>query len=165
MLGLGTLGEFPLGGGPTQAPAGSANLSWWAPYNEPVRFLRDPRANIASINQFFTTGPPQVSFLWYNWLSDPIRIKLGLLSSQQQFSAFYPAPSPFVATGWFNWLSEPVRPKPRLMAGLNEFLERISFIPVSFTAKLDVTERGDIFLSVLYQFNRARRALVSIFKK
>jgi hypothetical protein len=201
VLGLGTLGEFPLGGGPTRTPVGSANLSWWAPYNEPVRYLRDPRANIALINQFFTTDIiPVVPFpRWFWSLSEPVRQKPFSPAAVYPNFFYQPSPSPFAATGWYDWLSEPVRirplllpddqpfifeqlpqpvflewfanlsepvrVKPRLLTGLNMDLGRASFIPLSFKASLNTTEQGDIFLAVLRQYNRARRALVSIFRK
>jgi hypothetical protein len=88
-----------------------------------------------------------------------------MLRVGDQLFIFEQIEPPAISLEWFASLSEPVRLKPRLMAGLNEFLERISFIPISYTASMNTTELGDIFLAVLYQFNRARRALVSIFKK
>jgi hypothetical protein len=106
MLGLGALGQFPLGGGP-YGTATVTTIGWYAPLSEPVRFKRAPRAAVAVNNQTFAFNPrPFVSFGWFGNLSEPTRRKkFGLPPYEAPFLAFNPRP--FVSFGWFAELSKP----------------------------------------------------------
>jgi hypothetical protein len=133
---------------------------WFAPFSDPVRIKQGLSA--AAQQTLTSQGPinPIVSFGYYNWLSEPVRIKLRTPPGAPDFS--FGDERPLVNFSYFNWLSEPVRLKPRLLEGLQEFLERASFIPVSYSASLNVTEQGDFLQAVLYQFNLPITALVDI---
>jgi hypothetical protein len=147
----------------TSTPSPFVATGWYRNLEEPVRIKPQLHSSRHPFLFLYPAPSPFVATDWRAWLSEPVRIRLLLQPDDQPF-IFEQLPQP-VFLEWFASLSEPVRLKPRLMIGLQEFLERISFIPISFTARMNAQEQGDIFLSVLYQFNRARRALVSIFKK
>ena len=67
MLGLGALGQYPLGGGP-YGTATITDISWFEPYSDPVRYRRVPRAAVAVNNQVTAFNPvPVVSFGWLAW--------------------------------------------------------------------------------------------------
>ena len=122
MLGLGALGQYPLGGGPVGA-ATTTSIGWFVPLSEPVRFKRDPRVAIVLNYQVTAFNPlPIVPFAWFDALSEPVRQKPRSPAALSPFAFFQPAPSPFVPTGWFEALSEPVRFKPGLKPGLQQFL-------------------------------------------
>jgi len=106
MLGLGALGQFPLGGGPTGLVS-PTDINWFAPLSIPVRFKRAPRAAVAVNNQTIAFNPvPVVSFGWFGAMSEPTRRrKFGLPGYEQQFIALNPRP--FVSFGWFEELSKP----------------------------------------------------------
>ena len=128
MLGIGALGQFPLGGG----PANIANLpttSWFSPLSEPVRFKVNKRLAVAINNQTFTFDPiPLVSFSYFNPLSEPRRFKVGLAIRDQPFFSFQP--TPIIDISWFGVLSEPVRQKRRLREGLQSFEPNKNISPV-----------------------------------
>jgi hypothetical protein len=117
MLGLGALGQFPLGGGPF-GTATVTTIGWYAPLTDPVRFKRAPRAAVAVNNQTLAFNPlPIVSFGWFDNLSDPVRIKPGLRPEMQSVLAYHPFP--VINISWFGNLSEPVRLPKRLRTGAN----------------------------------------------
>lgn len=122
MLGIGTLGQFPLGGGP-YGQATITTIGWFSPISEPVRFKRPPRAAVAVNNQTLAFNPlPVVSFGWFDELSEPTRRrKLGLSFHEQPVLAFNP--QPFVSFGWFNELSKPQKlEKPGLKSSYQQTL-------------------------------------------
>lgn len=134
MLGYGTLGQLPLGGRPF-GTASITSISWFAPLSTPVRYRRDPKANVAVTNQFFAFNPsPLVSFAWFAGLSTPVRKKPFSPAASYPNFFYQPSPSPFVATGWYMPLSTPVRKKPGLTAALHPaFTTATGFIPGSAT--------------------------------
>lgn len=114
MLGLGALGQYPLGAGPFGS-ATITTINWFMPLADPVR-LR-PRSPAAIAPWFFYQPAPSpfVATGWYSPLSTPVRFKPGLAASLQQFLAS-PDPLPRVSFSWFGELSKP----PKLTkAGLN----------------------------------------------
>jgi len=122
MLGIGALGEFPLGGGPF-GTATITTIGWYSPISEPVRFLRAPRAAVAINNQTFAFNPiPVVSFGWFEGLTEPVRgQKLGLRGYEQQVIAFNSLP--VVSFGWFEELSKPRTLEKRgIQSGLQQTL-------------------------------------------
>lgn len=132
MLGLGALGQFPLGGGPYGFVA-PTDVKWFAQFSEPVRFKRAPRAAVAINNQTLAFNPqPIVSFGWFGSLSQPtFRQKPGLPGYEQQFIALNP--NPFVSFGWFAELSKPQKlDRPGLRVSLQQFTSLdTAVIPVS----------------------------------
>lgn len=133
MLGIGALGQFPIGGGPT--PSVVITTYAFTPLSEPVRFKRDPRAHVALTNQFFSMNPlPRVSFGWYGSLTLPVRKVPRNPAALSPYHFWHPAPNPFVATGWRANLSEPKRFKKGLHAAYQQpFAFPSGFVPGTST--------------------------------
>lgn len=128
MLGLGTLGEFPLGGGPSNL-VNVPTVSWFSPLSEPVKFRVDKRRAVAINNQTFSFDPiPVVSFSYFTSLSEPRRFRVGLAVRDQPFFSFQP--TPIIDISWFNGLSEPVRQKRRLRESLQSFEPSKNILPI-----------------------------------
>jgi hypothetical protein len=121
MIGIGALGQYPLGGGPS-GTATVTNIAWFANFSEPVRFRRAPRAAVAVNNQTFAFSPlPVVSFGWMQELSKPRSLeKRGLAAARQQFAAYQANPTTVTPFAWFAPLTEPVRIKRALKTGLQQ---------------------------------------------
>lgn len=108
MLGLAPLGKAPLGGVKDSGTVTVVTIGWFAPWSEPVRYRREPRAAVAVNNQSFAFNPlPVVSFGWFSpqQFSEPKRFKRGLPAPEQQ--AFAANIFPVVPFSWFNELSKP----------------------------------------------------------
>jgi len=121
MLGIGALGQYPLGGGPS-GTATITDISWFESFADPVRFRRVPVAAVAVNNQTFAFNPfPLVSFGWMEELSKPQSLqKRGLAAASQQFFAYQANPTTVTPFAWFAPLTEPVRIKPALKTGLQQ---------------------------------------------
>lgn len=133
MLGLGALGQYPLGGGP-YGTATITDISWFEPYSDPVRYRRVPRAAVAVNNQVTAFNPvPVVSFGWMEELSKPQTLnKRALGASSQQFLAYQANPTTVTPFAWFASLSEPVRVRPALKTSLQQsFTADTTPIPIT----------------------------------
>lgn len=118
MLGLGALGQYPLGGGPLGTVT-TESIGWYVQPSEPARSRLRLNTGAQQFSAFDTQ--PFVSFSWFAALSEPAR-RLPRSPAAQAPSFFYqPMPSPFVPTGWFQALSEPPRRLPRSPAAQAPF--------------------------------------------
>lgn len=160
MLG-GALGQFPLGGGPTETVS-AVFIDWFSPLSDPVRIRQGLRPEE---QQSLALHPnPIVSFGWFENLSEPVRVKRGLRPDEQQFLAGDTEVIPLTRAFWFAPLSEPVRIKPGLHAARQQFLaspSRLLPTPTLFGA-LDATETKDTMLAGATFWNRIENTEIGV---
>lgn len=140
-------------------PLPIVNISWFSGLSEPVR----QKIGLHARYQQFSTVQnikPIVPFGWFAPLSEPVRKKPRLPESEQPYLSIDLLPT--VLMDWFSSLSEPKRFKQGLRADLGIVLARGEFVPLVYTASMDVAELGDFFQAILAQFNIPITAYVDI---